>query len=251
MPQKYRNKIWYACILSVKHLKWLFGQGVSYSLSCMGLLDITLRCEQLASDGNLATSAFKSLHCRLYLLSVERSSYTGRALGTLASLCMELAEAVFSKFTEFVQLVYNGFSFRLAILTNERRWTIAFREWCQQKLTKASRKVSLLCFTILLWRPMNKIHTHLFVDMLGTPAVQQIIQYTLLWLLSWYSIYQLQFCHCHLQSMRLRAQHLRQHWALSSEKECFYLLTYSNLLYLSVTFRNAHRLYPGSFTLIG
>ena len=37
-------------------------------------------------------------------MSVGRSSYTGRVLGMLASLYVELVEAVFSKFTEFVQL---------------------------------------------------------------------------------------------------------------------------------------------------
>ena len=55
------------------------------------------------------------------MLSVGRSSYTSRVFGTLASLYVDLNEAVFSKFTEFVQLTLNGFSFHLAILTNERR----------------------------------------------------------------------------------------------------------------------------------
>ena len=56
---------------------------------------------------------------------------------------VELAEAVFSKYTELVQVALNGSSFSLAILTNERQQTAAFGEWQQQKLTKASRKVSL------------------------------------------------------------------------------------------------------------
>ena len=39
---------------------------------------------------------------RLHLLSVGRSSYTSGVLVTLAYLYVELAEAVFSKFTKFV-----------------------------------------------------------------------------------------------------------------------------------------------------
>ena len=39
-------------------------------------------------------------------MSVGRSSYTSRVLGMLASLYVELVEAVFSKFTEFVQLTW-------------------------------------------------------------------------------------------------------------------------------------------------
>ena len=69
--------------------------------------------------------------------------YTSKVLGTLASLYVELADAVFSKFMELVQLAFNGFSFCSAILTNERRQTIAFGEWEQQKPTKVSRKDSL------------------------------------------------------------------------------------------------------------
>ena len=55
---------------------------------------------------------------------------------------VELAEAVFSKFTELVQLALDGFSFRSAVLTNEQRQAVAFSEWQQQKPTKAYRKVS-------------------------------------------------------------------------------------------------------------
>ena len=60
-------------------------------------------------------------------MSVGRSSYS-RVLGMLASLYVELVEAVFSKFTEFVQLALNGFSFCLTILTNEWWQTVAFDE---------------------------------------------------------------------------------------------------------------------------
>ena len=67
-----------------------------------------------------------------------------RSGGELCSVVsVELAEAVFSKFTELVQLALNGFSIHLAILTNERQQTVAFSEWQQQKPPKVSRKVSL------------------------------------------------------------------------------------------------------------
>ena len=41
----------------------------------------------------------------------DQSSYTSGVIGTLASLYVEPAEGIFSKFTEFVQLALDGFCF--------------------------------------------------------------------------------------------------------------------------------------------